>query len=95
MQDDVTRRAFLRLLGFGSVALALSACQQAAQPPAPAGATAAAKTGAASAPQATEPLTLPIVTQPLTLTYWAPMSKYSTLKERPTPNGSLTSTFAL
>jgi putative aldouronate transport system substrate-binding protein len=74
MQDGLTRRAFLRLLGFGSVALALSACQQAAPPAAPAGATPAARTGAASAPVTTEALTLPIVTQPLTLTYWAPMS---------------------
>src|SRR5579859_5373778 len=71
MQDDVSRRAFLRLLGFGSVALALSACQQAAPPPAP---TAAAASGAAAAPAATEALTLPIVSQSLTLTYWAPMS---------------------
>jgi len=69
MPDNVTRRAFLRSLGFGSVALALSACQQAAPPAAPAGATPATKTIAA-----TEPLTLPIVSQPLTLTYWAPMS---------------------
>ena len=70
MQHDVTRRAFLRLVGFGSVALALSACQQAPPPAAPTAAT----TGAASAAQATEALTLPIVSQPLTLTYWAPMS---------------------
>src|SRR5258708_11853704 len=70
MPDTVTRRAFVRLLGFSSAALALSACQQPA-PAAPTGATPAAKT---AAQVATEPLTLPIVSQPLTLTYWAPMS---------------------
>jgi len=70
MPDTVTRRAFVRLLGFSSAALALSACQQPV-PAAPAGATPAAKPAAQAA---TEPLTLPIVSQPLTLTYWAPMS---------------------
>jgi putative aldouronate transport system substrate-binding protein len=74
MHHDVSRRDFLRLLGFGSVTLALSACQQAAPPAAPSAPTLAAKTGAANPPQATEPLTLPIVKEPLTLTYWAPMS---------------------
>src|SRR5712692_9413915 len=69
MPDYVTRRAFLRSLGFGSVALALSSCQQAAPPAAPAGSTPATQTIAAP-----EALNLPIVSQPLTLTYWAPMS---------------------
>src|SRR4051794_34890014 len=72
MHHDVTRRAFLRLAAFGSVALALSACQQAAPSPVPPAATAVAKAGAAAA--APEALSLPIVNQPLTLTYWAPMS---------------------
>src|SRR5258708_25034090 len=70
MPDTVTRRAFVRLLGFSSAALALSACQQ----PAPAAPTGATPAGKSAAQAATEALTLPIVSQPLTLTYWAPMS---------------------
>ena len=71
MDHHVSRRVFLRRVGLGSVALALSACQPAPAPPV---ATTAAKPAAATAPQTPEDLTLPIVTQPLTLTYWAPMS---------------------
>src|SRR5215831_5671171 len=81
MRYDVTRRAFLRLAGLGSVAVALSACQPPSTPSAaptsvPAGGAASAAgakpaSGTASTPQ---PLTLPIVSQPLTLGYWAPMS---------------------
>src|SRR5437016_9211545 len=71
MPDTVTRRAFLRLLGFSSVAVALSACQQPAPAAVPAGAPPPAKPGAQAQ---TETLTLPIVSQPLTLTHWAPMS---------------------
>src|SRR5579859_5703009 len=71
MDYHVSRRVFLRRVGLGSVALALSACQPAPAPPV---ATTAAKPAAATAPQTPEDLTLPIVTQPLTLTYWAPMS---------------------
>jgi putative aldouronate transport system substrate-binding protein len=76
MHHDVTRRDFLRRVGFGSVALALGACQPATSTPsanAPP-ATTVAKPGAAGAAQTPEAITLPIVTQPLTLTYWAPMS---------------------
>src|SRR5579859_2127142 len=71
MDYHVSRRVFLRRVGLGSVALALSACQPAPAPPV---ATTAAKPAAATAPQTPEDLRLPIVTQPLTLTYWAPMS---------------------
>jgi putative aldouronate transport system substrate-binding protein len=76
MNHDVSRRAFLRLVGFSSVALALSACQQPApSPSAPSsGGTPAPKGGAPSAAVTPEPLTLPIVKQPLTLSYWAGMN---------------------
>ena len=74
MPNDVTRRAFLRLAGLGSVALALSACQAAAPSVSPTSAPASAGAPAAGAATAPEPFTLPIVSQPLTLSYWAPMS---------------------
>jgi len=74
MPKDVTRRAFLRLAGFGSVALALSACQTAAPAASPTSASAPSGATAAGAATAPEALTLPIVSQPLTLSYWAPMS---------------------
>lgn len=73
MAKDVTRRAFLRWASFGSMAVAISACQpvpSAAPTRTPAGGGAPAA-GAATTP---EPVTLPIVSQPLTLSYWAPMS---------------------
>src|ERR1051326_5448678 len=73
MPHDVTRRAFLRLMGFGSVAVAISACQPASTP---AGSNTSPSGGnSTSQPAGTpEPLNLPIVSQPLTLSYWAPMS---------------------
>ena len=74
MQTALTRRGLVRLIGLGSVALALSACH-AATPPARQGATpATAGVGASTAGQQPEVLSLPIVSQPLTLSYWAPMS---------------------
>jgi putative aldouronate transport system substrate-binding protein len=73
MNHDVSRRAFLRLIGLGSVAVALSACQQAA-PSTPTSPPSASKAGAPSSAITPEPLKLPIVSQPLTLTYWAPMA---------------------
>jgi putative aldouronate transport system substrate-binding protein len=72
MHDELTRRGLLRLIGLGSAALALSACQPSV-PSTPA-APAAGSKPAAQAGQTPEPLSLPIVSQPLTLTYWAPMS---------------------
>jgi len=74
MPHDVTRRAFLRLVGFGSVALALSACQSATPAAAPTAGSAAAGKGGGQAAGTPEPVTLPIVSQPLTLSYWATMS---------------------
>src|SRR5262245_3690175 len=74
MSNDVTRRAFLRLAGFGSVALVLTACQTAAPSASPTSAPASGGASAAGAASTPEALTLPIVSQPLTLSYWAPMS---------------------
>ena len=75
MHTDLTRRGLLRLIGLGSAAVALSACQPAAPTAAPQGGPAAGATpGPAQAGQKPEALALPVVSQPLTLTYWAPMS---------------------
>ena len=71
MHSDLTRRGLLRLIGLGSAALALSACQAAAPSAGPGATPASAGAGAGQKPEA---LSLPIVSQPLTLSYWAPMS---------------------
>jgi len=74
MPHDVTRRAFLRLVGFSSVALALSACQPAPQPTSKPGGAPAPSGGGGAASGTPEPLSLPIVSQPLTLSYWSGLS---------------------
>src|SRR5579864_7721583 len=74
MPADLTRRSVLRLIGLGSAALALSACQPTSPTPSSAATPANANAGAPAAGQKPEALSLPIVSQPLTLSYWAPMS---------------------
>src|SRR6266568_760427 len=74
MSNDTSRRTFLRLVGLGSVAVALSACESASPIPPAASNGVPSTTATANPPAQPEALTLPIVSQPLTLTYWAPMA---------------------